>query len=214
MNSTPHRKITELAKALSPFMVILTLVTLTSCTWIESLFSRPDAVKEGLTEEQAKARSSVVKDVKYDLNFLLEKDDKTFSGETEITFNLIRKVPRLRVDLTGGKVHSVSLNGKKLEVSYNNHFIDVASDAFVEGENKISISYDMRYSTFGAGLYRFEDPEDKNVYVYSDFEPYDANRLFPCFDQPDLKATYKTKVSAPKSWNVITSVRDSEVQEQ
>ncbi|MCC6138708.1 MAG: aminopeptidase N, partial [Bdellovibrionaceae bacterium] len=57
--------------------------------------------------------------------------------------------------------------------------------------------------------YRFTDPEDKLPYLYSDFEPYDANGFIPCFDQPDLKAVYSSTVTAPKDWSIISSVRES-----
>lgn len=183
-------------------------ISLTSCTWLEKLFSQPDSNESGLTSEQAKIRSSVISNVAYDLSFDLEKDEKTFSGKTQINFDLLRKIARVRIDLTGGKVLSLLVNGEKEKINYNEMFIDVESKHLQEGANTIEITYDMRYSSFGAGLYRFKDPEDGNVYVYSDFEPFDANRLFPCFDQPDLKATYKTKVRAPKEWTVVTSVRE------
>lgn len=186
----------------------LMVISLTSCTWLEALFSQPDSNESGLSSEQAKVRSAVISNVAYDLTFDLEKDDKTFSGKTQINFDLLRKIARVRIDLTGGKVHGLIVNGEKEKINYNEKFIDVESKHLQEGANVIEISYDMRYSSFGAGLYRFKDPEDGNVYVYSDFEPFDANRLFPCFDQPDLKATYKTKVRAPKDWTVVTSVRE------
>ena len=62
-------------------------------------------------------------------------------------------------------------------------------------------------------LYRFRDPLDGRDYLYTDFEPYDANRLFPSFDQPDLKATYATRVTVPADWQVVTIVAESHVED-
>ena len=42
----------------------------------------------------------------------------------------------------------------------------------------------------GEGLHRFVDPVDKSVYLYTQFETSDAHRMYACFDQPDLKATF------------------------
>lgn len=39
-------------------------------------------------------------------------------------------------------------------------------------------------------------------FVYTDFEPYGANRVFPCFDQPNLKANFKLAVVTPTTWSV------------
>ena len=46
----------------------------------------------------------------------------------------------------------------------------------------------------GEGLHRFVDPVDGGVYLYTQFETADAKRMFACFDQPDLKATYRLTV--------------------
>jgi len=57
----------------------------------------------------------------------------------------------------------------------------------------------------GTGLHRFQDPVDDRVYLHSQFATYDAHRAFPCFDQPDLKATYAFQVKAPSDWVVVSN---------
>ena len=61
------------------------------------------------------------------------------------------------------------------------------------------------YTNTGEGLHRFVDPVDGAVYLYSQFETADAKRLFACFDQPDLKATFSFTVTAPAHWQVISN---------
>ena len=43
------------------------------------------------------------------------------------------------------------------------------------------------------------------MYLYSQFETADAKRVFACFDQPDLKATFDVSVTAPAHWQVISN---------
>ena len=62
-----------------------------------------------------------------------------------------------------------------------------------------------RYSNTGEGLHRFVDPVDSEVYLYSQFETADAKRMFACFDQPDLKASFDITVTAPAHWQVISN---------
>ena len=43
------------------------------------------------------------------------------------------------------------------------------------------------------------------TYLYSYLWPYYANRLFPAFDQPNLKATFDLQVMAPENWTVVST---------
>ena len=71
--------------------------------------------------------------------------------------------------------------------------------------NVVVVEADCRYSNTGEGLHRFVDPVDGEVYLYSQFETADAKRMFACFDQPDLKATFDIMVTAPLNWRVISN---------
>ncbi|MDE2387343.1 MAG: aminopeptidase N, partial [Actinomycetales bacterium] len=55
------------------------------------------------------------------------------------------------------------------------------------------------------GLHRFVDPADNEVYLYSQFEVPDSRRMYAVFEQPDLKATFKFSVIAPKHWKVVSN---------
>src|SRR3712207_1773778 len=57
----------------------------------------------------------------------------------------------------------------------------------------------------GEGLHRFVDPVDGSVYLYTQFETFDAHRMYACFDQPDLKATFRLTVQAPRDWVVVSN---------
>lgn len=166
-----------------------------------------------LTEAEARRRSSLVSDVKYALQIDLTQKD-FFAGKNKISFQL-KKIADLSLDFTDGKIQELLINGRRLSaVEYNNYYIKIPSSSMVLGENTIEVHYTHAYNSSGSGLYRFQDPVDQKVYVYSDFEPYDANLFFPCFDQPDLKATYTTQVLAPSDWTVISTTKEIAVHKE
>ena len=73
-----------------------------------------------------------------------------------------------------------------------------------EGENHIAIQYRNLYDNDGSGCCSFIDV-DKKQYLYTQFEPYYANRVFAQFDQPDLKAQMRLNIVYPKIWKVLSN---------
>ena len=169
--------------------------------------------REVLTLEQARDRSSRVSDVRYLVELELNPTSPEFSGRVTSHFRLSEgAVSDLTLDFSGGVVWDLVVNERRVdEEDYNGFYITLPGELLVAGENEIEIAFTHPYSRDGSGLYRFEDPEDGRVYLYTDFEPYYQNRLFPSFDQPDLKARYTTTVVVPASWQVIANVRETEV---
>jgi aminopeptidase N len=47
------------------------------------------------------------------------------------------------------------------------------------------------------------------VYVHTDSEPFDAHRVYPCFDQPDVKARFRFSALVPEGWETISNARAS-----
>lgn len=66
------------------------------------------------------------------------------------------------------------------------------------------------YSKNSNGLFSFVDPEDNEHYIYSCFEPFYANHMFPCFDQPDLKAPLQLSTITPEKWVVISNEHEEQ----
>jgi aminopeptidase N len=163
-----------------------------------------------IEETYARLRSQQVRDVDYTLSIDLSSAE-SFSGTARIEFDLVRDDIPLTIDFDGGDVTGIHLNGQSIAYEYNDWFITIASAELDTGRNIVSIEYTHPYSKTGAGLYRFTDPQDGRVYVYTDFEPYNANNLFPSFDQPDLKAGYSLDVIVPATWQVVSATPERDV---
>ena len=73
------------------------------------------------------------------------------------------------------------------------------------GPHTVRVLAHCRYSRTGEGLHRFVDPADKATYLYTQFEPADARRMFASFEQPDLKAEFAISAIAPQDWTVVSN---------
>lgn len=167
-----------------------------------------------LTQEHAAFRASVVSNVEYKLSFILDETGTDFSGRARIHFDLKKKTSDLTLDFLDGNIKSMTVNGEKETPTYKGQFIELPNEHLKVGKNQISIEYTHAYSKTGAGLYRYKDPVDNATYIYTDFEPYNANEVFPCFDQPDLKATYFVEADVPAKWQVVSTVRENFIQKE
>ncbi len=164
----------------------------------------------GLGVRHALHRADVIANVRYELGLSIDATAPELIGTSVIHFTMVRPAP-ITVDFDGGTVVGLIANGETVEPSYGGRYLPIAADRLQAGENVLSIDFRHPYSSDGAGLTRWRDPEDGRIYLFTDFEPYLANTLFPCFDQPDLKATYRITVEAPAAWSVITAAREHEI---
>ena len=170
------------------------------------------AATSSLSAEYAALRRQQIANVDYRIAVKLDNKSETFVGEVVALTTIARDLTQpLTIDFTGGKVQKVTVDGTAIPFEYNDHFISIAPAHLSEGEHSIAIAYSHPYSSDGSGLHRFQDPEDGSVYLYTHFEPYKANRFFPHFDQPDLKARYTVEVTAPGNWEVVTTAREDKV---
>ncbi|GAA1480366.1 aminopeptidase N [Gordonia sinesedis] len=164
-----------------------------------------------LTRDAARERAETIRVAHYDIDLDLTDGDgnpgvDTFRSVTTISF-AATPGSRTFVDLVARRLVAATLNGTDLEVagfdeSVGLELTDLAAD------NTLTVVADCAYSNTGEGLHRFVDPADDAVYLYSQFETADAKRMFACFDQPDLKATYTLTVTAPEDWRVISNAAE------
>lgn len=166
----------------------------------------------GLTQAYAEFRAVQVQNVSYQLSVTLDPSQTKFSGENTIAFELTENSSDLTIDFADGDVSAVLANGKTVGVDYNGYFITVPAAALSAGANEVRVSFAHAWSDTGSGLYRYDDPDDGKVYLYSDFEPYDANSAFPLFDQPDIKGRFSLVVTAPEDWLVVSTSRETSIQ--
>lgn len=128
----------------------------------------------------------------------------TFRSRTTIRFRCAEPGAATFADLLAPSVTSVTLNGRELDPATVFDGTRIALDGLA-AENTLVVDAQCAYSRTGEGLHRFVDPEDGEVYLYTQYEPADARRVFANFEQPDLKAPFTFEVTAPEGWVVLSN---------
>lgn len=89
--------------------------------------------------------------------------------------------------------------------SYQNQVIPLRRADVVQGWNTVQLRYLTPYNKNRIGLHTFMDSSDNQQYLYSQFEAFHCFRVFPCFDQPDLKAKMSLIVLCPTDWRAVSN---------
>ena len=161
------------------------------------------AHRDILTQAEAEARAARVTDVAYELAINITEGASTYRGDVSVSFR-DHAEGDLFLDFRGKTIASLEINGVAAEPDWTGFRLTLPG-GLLAAENHVRVRYENEYDHTGDGFHQFIDPEDGAEYLYTNFEPYEAHRLFPCFDQPDLKATYHLTVDAPAGWVLISN---------
>ncbi|MFN0148031.1 MAG: M1 family metallopeptidase, partial [Dehalococcoidia bacterium] len=165
------------------------------------------AARDVLTQTEAEGRASRVSNASYALALSLTPGSATYHGDLTISFDDAGSGDTFLCH-RGKTIERFEVNGTAVAPDWNGYRLVLPGPALRRGPNTVRVVYENEYDHSGDGFHQFIDPEDSQEYLYTNFEPYEAHRLFPCFDQPDIKATYTLEVTAPAAWEVIHNSRE------
>jgi len=162
-----------------------------------------------LAQSEARERATLLDVTSYDIALDLtdgsgNPGSNTFRGVTTVSFSSAEPGASTFIEVAAHAVHSATLNGAAVDTSGWTAETGLVLTGLAT-QNTLVISADFPFSQSGQGLHRAVDPADKEVYLYSQFETADAQKVFACFDQPDMKAVYTWHARVPKHWSVISN---------
>jgi aminopeptidase N len=155
-----------------------------------------------LTRGEAEARAALISDCHYrlQLDLALGRDrygyrvELEFSGEPGATTFLDAQVDQ---------VAGMTWQGEELSrEAWREQRIHLP---VLAERNRVEVWGTSSYHRTGLGIHLAVDPADSEAYVYTDLEPADAHRVFPCFDQPDIKGVFEIAVRVPQDWTVVSA---------
>lgn len=164
-------------------------------------------IENGVSEQLAHFRKKQISDVRYDLSFEIPNQrSDNISSNLALNLNISDVSKPLILDFKekSQNIKTIEVNGKTVSVVHEKGHIIISPDALISGKNTVSIS-------FIAGNLSLNRNDD---YLYTLLVPDRASTLFPCLDQPDIKATYKLNLTVPKGWTVLAGADIKEKEEK
>jgi aminopeptidase N len=156
-----------------------------------------------LTRVEAAERAGLLTVESYAVELDVTGGAERFRSTTTVRFRVARAGATTFAEIKPARLRSARLNGAPLDVAtLDGNRLPLTGLAEA---NELVVEAEMAYSNTGEGLHRFVDPADGETYLYAMSFLDDAQRIFACFDQPDLKAPVTLTVHAPAGWLVAAN---------
>jgi aminopeptidase N len=157
-----------------------------------------------ITRDETTQRAALLQVGTYDIELDLTGGPDTFRSTSVIAFDCHRPGASTYADLIAEQVHEITLNGVPLDPAavYAEGRIALSGLA---ARNELRVVADCAYATDGSGMMRSLDSADGRTYLSTQFEAAGARKVFACFEQPDLKASFTLHIAAPATWTVLSN---------
>ena len=174
------------------FLYILAALLLGSC-----VSDNTSALYDGgISQELALHRKVNIRELQYALHFNIpQQKDSAIQANIDIAFALDHQQEIIIDYREPENIHTVTANGNPTEYKLHNEHLIIPKSALQQGENHVGI-------TFTAGNQSLNRRED---FLYTLLVPDRARTVFPCFDQPDMKATFTLSLQVPQEWTAVSN---------
>ncbi len=168
----------------------------------------PQDPAPGIARELARSRAALLRDVEYDLRFRIVPRANEVEGTATIRFRLpddaSPTVP-LVLDFGGEQLAAVHVNARPTAVQAVHDHVLLPAESLARGGNVVTATFRSKVAATGTPLTVYRDTTDGREYWYTLVVPADAHRLYPCFDQPDVKARFRFELDLPADWTAIAN---------
>jgi aminopeptidase N len=165
-----------------------------------------------ITQANTSQRARRLRVHSYDIALDLTRGEEIFGSVSVIRFDSAEPGAASHADLVAHRVHEITLNGEALDpaTAYADGQVTLPALA---AHNELRVVADCSYTSSGTGLHRSAGSADGRIYIYGKLAQAYARTAYACFDQPDLKATFTFRVTAPAHWIVLSNQPAAEAPE-
>jgi len=162
--------------------------------------------REGVSLQLANQRKAFISNIEYNLYFRIpENRQESLRGRVDIGF-ISSKKANVILDFRASEdmIGDVIMDGNRVEYRFINGHILIPGKYISVGENCIT----LEFTPCDGSLNRSDE------FLYTLLVPDRASTVFPCFDQPDMKAVFALTLDIPESWKAVTNGMDETCQPQ
>lgn len=156
-----------------------------------------EEVEPGVSHMLANQRKQTLSNIEYNIYIdIPESEDAPVPGRVELIFELNDRY-NLPIDFRNADscLLNVTVNYRQISARVNNGHVIIPKSHLYQGQNKIAIDFLAGKTSLNR----------KGDYLFSLLVPDRASTVFPCFDQPNLKARFNLTLQTPKNWIAVSN---------
>lgn len=155
-----------------------------------------------------------VKPLNYVLRFEPHFSNFTFSGNEIIDVSITKPTSKIMLNAAELKIKNCHMlwNGRKInaktKLDEKNETLEIKIPIRIKGKAQIIIDFVGILNDRLVGFYRsqYKDKQGKTKFLATtQFEAADARRAFPCWDEPEAKATFDIAIITEKNHTAISN---------
>lgn len=158
--------------------------------------------------------SAVARPVNYDLFFDVDLAGFEFHGKECVEIDIVKKTSKLILHSSGLKIKNASLvaNGVAIKpvvrMDGKSEMLVLKLSRPVKGSAKLFIEFSGKLNDNLLGFYRsrYMDGKEEKYLATTLFEAPHARKAFPCFDEPEYKATFDVTLKIRKNLQAISNM--------
>ena len=165
-----------------------------------------------LTFSESEFRKAAITNMEYGLIFFLDAVSiSTYEGMANLGFHLNKsklQSQKLFLDYHGREISKLRINGvdsKNIKKLWRDNKLELPLELLKEGQNEVEVYFKNEYAdtSLEGGLFLARDSQEKYMYTVS--QPFSSHKIFPCFDQSSIRATFKALLVTPEDWKVVSN---------
>jgi aminopeptidase N len=154
--------------------------------------------------------------LEYSIRIVPDVSTFTFSGSETVKLKASAPVHELVLNSLELEIAKASIDGTQLspaaiKLDPNNELLTIAlPNELAIGEHSLALEFSGTITPKGRGFYYMPYQEQgtgaKKMALGTQFEPSDARRFFPCWDEPSFRARFQLTAVVPENWLAVSNI--------
>ncbi|HEY3663516.1 MAG TPA: M1 family metallopeptidase [Chthoniobacterales bacterium] len=157
-----------------------------------------------------------VRPTEYAIRIAPNVEKLTFTGSETVKIQVDKPVTKLVLNALEMEIESASVDGqalpkKSIVLDAKEQTLTLAlPNEIAAGEHEIALKFDGKINAQGQGLfyarYQEQGTNEKKIMLGTQFEPTDARRMFPCWDEPSFRAKFQLTAIVPEKFSAVSNM--------